>query len=171
MMSLSKNIENILNTVRTVNPAKILDVGTGFGKFSILIREMILSERAEKGDLLPKDDLIIDCVEEAKYFHNLPYHDKLYNNHFHKDVMDIPIDILNSYDLILLIDVVEHWDKEIAKEWLKKIKTRIIISTPKRVHMFKERYYDARNHISQWDIDDFKGIDYSTEKSYIFLEN
>lgn len=174
MTSATENIKTILDIIEKENPKKILDVGTGFGKFSVLIREAILSGRAEREkDMLPMDDLIINCAEEAPYFYNKPCHQQLYNNHWHDDVMKMPTELVNDHDLVLIIDVLEHWEKELAKKWLSQITTKVLFSTPKRVHFFKEKYYDARNHISQWTEEDFKEAnnweDHSSEKSFIFL--
>lgn len=172
MTSYSTNISAILSVIMELNPVKVLDVGSGFGKFGLLTRELLLSKYAEdKGDILPKDYLTIDCVEEADYFINQQYHDKIYNNHWHEDFFKIPIEQLNSYDLLLLIDVIEHWDKKIAKDWLRKIKTKVLISTPKNVVFYEKEYYKSRKHVSQWKRYDFNGTEYSTEKSFIFLED
>jgi 2-polyprenyl-3-methyl-5-hydroxy-6-metoxy-1,4-benzoquinol methylase len=171
MTSFTENISTILDLVKKTNPKRILDVGSGFGKFGLLIREMHLSDMAEETkNLLPQSEITIDCVEEAPFFQNLPYHKELYDNHWHCDFFKIPLEKINSYDLLLLIDVVEHWEKEKAKEFLSKINAKMIISTPKKVLMFKEKYYLARNHVSQWGKEDFKGEDFSSKKSYIFLE-
>ncbi len=171
MTSFATNIPVILEIIESVNPKKILDIGSGFGKFGILARELYLSVKAEQtGDILPVDDLIIDCAEEAKYFYNQPYHNRIYSNHWHGDVMEMTKDKLESYDLILLIDVVEHWDKEQAKEWLKRINTNILISTPRKVSFYKKAYYNSRKHISQWEVEDFEGTNFSTDKSLIFLK-
>lgn len=171
MTSFATNIPTILEIINSVGPKKILDVGSGFGKFGILARELYLSVKAENtGDILPIDDLIIDCAEEAEYFYNQPYHDKIYTNHWHDDVMKMSVKQLESYDLIMLIDVVEHWPKEFAKKWLDNINANILISTPKKVSFYKEKYYNSRKHVSQWSAEDLQGKDYSTEKSHIFLK-
>lgn len=176
MLSFPDNIPAILRAVGDLQPARVLDIGSGFGKFGLLTREAILSTRAEQGNMLPDDkDLVIDCCEEAAYFHQFQTHWACYNNHFHKDVFEMHPDTLNSYDLILLIDVVEHWDKAKAIEFLKKItKAKVLISTPKETCMYEAPYYHSRKHVSQWTEEDFKGLllpikDYSTKDSHIFL--
>ena len=176
MTSFASNIPIILDIIGAKNPKRLLDIGSGFGKFGLMARELLLSIRAIKNsDICPVDDLIVDCVEEAEYFYQQPYHDKIYNNHWHKDVFKMPIEQLNGYDLILLIDVVEHWDKGNAIEWLKKIKTNVLISTPKKVSYYKLKYYGSRKHVSQWTYEDFKGNgfrdDFSSSKSFILLRN
>ena len=174
MTSFASNIATILSVIATVNPNKTLDVGSGFGKFGLLTRELLLSIKADKEDICPKDNLTIDCAEEAEYFYKQPYHDKIYNNHWHEDVLKMPIEKINGYDLILLIDVAEHWDKDIALDWLKKINTNVLISTPKHVVFYEKEYYKSRKHVSQWAEEDFRNLgeinDYSTKDSFIYLK-
>jgi 2-polyprenyl-3-methyl-5-hydroxy-6-metoxy-1,4-benzoquinol methylase len=175
MTSFAENIKPIIESIVEVNPKRILDIGSAFGKFSILAREAILSIRAEGQDLTPVDDLEIDCIEMAKYFQNQPYHANLYQKHWHMDAREIDWLGMPEYDLILLIDVIEHWNKEEAKKIIEELKkytkAKILISTPKEVAFYKEEYYgaDCPKHISQWIREDFEGIDKSTEKSHIFI--
>jgi 2-polyprenyl-3-methyl-5-hydroxy-6-metoxy-1,4-benzoquinol methylase len=176
MTSYAENIKNILEAVVETDPKSILDIGSAFGKYSILAREAILSVRAEKGDLEPIDDIQMGCVEMAKYFQNKPGHESLYSMHYHMDAQEIEWEVMPKFDLVLLIDVVEHWSKEKSKELISKIKStgsKILISTPKNVHFYKEEYYgvDCPKHESQWNREDFEGfiIDKSTEQSHIFV--
>jgi 2-polyprenyl-3-methyl-5-hydroxy-6-metoxy-1,4-benzoquinol methylase len=181
MTSFSENIKPILEAIVAANPKKILDIGSGFGKFGILAREAILSVRAESGDLTPTDNLEVDCVEMAKYFQNQPYHEKLYQNHYHMDARNIEWEEMPKFDLVLLIDVVEHWSKEEAVKIIKEIKeftgAKILISTPREVAMYEKDYYgiDCPKHESQWTTSDFHAInhhdikDLSTIASYIFI--
>lgn len=171
MTSFASNITRVLDIVAHERPKKILDVGSGFGKYGLLIKELLLSIKAEElSDLYPEAEFTIDAVEELPYFYNQPAHDKIYDNVFKKNVFDLTIKELESYDLILLIDVVEHWDKELTKQWLAGINTNILISTPKKVYFYDKEYYGCRKHISQWEAGDLDGEDLSTDKSLIFLK-
>ncbi len=175
MTSYAENIKNILEAVVEVNPKKVLDIGSAFGKYSILVREAILSIRAEKGDLTPQDDIEIGCVEMADYFQSLPWHDSLYKYHYHTDAQSLEWETMPKFDLVLLIDVVEHWTKEESKKLIEDIKktgANVLISTPKNVHFYQEEYYgkDCPKHISQWEREDFNFIiDKSTDQSHIFV--
>lgn len=170
MLSYLENIPTILDAVKKTGARKILDVGGGMGKYAILIRENDLSSRTEKGEIIPVNDLIIDCCEDTKYFTEMKHHDGLYDNHFHKSVFELPFK--NDYDLILFIDTVEHWNKEETKELFKKLNGKKLISTPKNTVMYKEEFYgDPRHHQSQWNKEDFNGKDFSTPLSYIYIED
>jgi 2-polyprenyl-3-methyl-5-hydroxy-6-metoxy-1,4-benzoquinol methylase len=80
---------------------------------------------------------------------------------------------LAKYELVTMIDVIEHWDKDIIKDFLKRIPGKILISTPKEVCFYTKEYYgDKHTHCSQWFYEDFKDFntkDYSTAQSYILL--
>lgn len=163
--------------VLAIDPKRILDIGSGFGKYGIIVREAILSNRADKGDLEPVDDLVIDCVECARYFQNLNCHKSIYDHHFHCDIRDLPK--VGYYDLALMIDIVEHLDRREIEPLIKRLKTtikHIIVSVPRKVKIYSEQYYgaDCPVHKHQPTIDDFKKnnpnlIDLSTERSLIFI--
>lgn len=181
MTSFPENIPSILNAIVKVNPSKILDIWFWFWKFWLLAREAIYSIRAEKWELLPKDNISVDWIEIAKYFLSLPYYKVIYDKTF--DDLSCVVDgkgkdkEANKYDLALLIDVIEHGSKEYWIEMLTKLLkncNNILISTPKSVVFYKEDYYweDCPKHETQWTKDDFSWFnieDYSTEFSYIYL--
>ena len=168
MLSYIENIESVLRAVKESGARRILDVGGGMGKYSLLIREDEVSSRAEMGDMSPVPQITIDCCEDTPYFTNKKHHETLYDNHFHQDVFDIPFE--NNYDLILFIDTVEHWDKEKTKELISRLNGKKLISTPRATVMYTQHFFgDPRHHISQWGDGDFSGKNYSTSKSYIYL--
>ena len=170
MLSYKENIPTILNAVEESGAKKILDVGCAFGKYGLLIREQYLSKKAES-EITPIDDMIIDAVEYTKYFYDRPALKNIYNNVYPESMFDmVDIGLFERYDLVLLIDVVEHYDKDFMKKFLSKINTKVLISTPKETVMYTEKYYgDGHCHISQWNKDDFIGKDYSNNLSHIFI--
>ena len=175
MTSLSNNIPVILDIILFLKPKRVVDIGSGFGKFGLMTREVLLASRAESDkDLLPKDNIIIDSVEESEYFYSKKIHESIYNNTYKEDALNISNEFYEKYDLILLIDVVEHWNKEVAIKFINSINTNILISTPKKVHFFKDKYYGSREHISQFTKEDFKSMgivdDHSTDKSFIYFK-
>lgn len=166
MTSFASNIPIILETAAKLKPKRILDCGGGFGKFALLLREALLSIKAESGDLKPEADFLIDCVEGCEYFQQLPWHDSLYDNHHHGDLFALPLESFSKYDLVLMIDIIEHDKKERYLELLRNISTisqaKILISTPRGVVFYTEAYYgdDCPKHHSQWLLSDFKGFSY-----------
>lgn len=174
MLSYPENIPTILSAIVEANPKKILDVGSGYGKYGVLAREAIYSHRAERGDLQPEDDVQIDCCEVAKYFWDLAFHQGIYNSHLHGDIFAITPSELAYYDLILLIDVCEHWTDAEWKEFVGNMTTqKVLVSTPKQIEFYEPEYYgkDCPKHKKQFSEDDFNDfktrIDYSNERSFI----
>ena len=161
MLSYKQNIPVILGEVERLNPMRVLDIGAGMGKYGLLIREQYLSKKTENGELEPVDDIIIDAVEDTAYL--LTERMKgIYNCVFQEDIFKCH-SILGNYDLILLIDVVEHWTKGDALYIIGELVRHgpVMISTPKRTGMYKEHFYgDPRHHISQWIPDDFENFNY-----------
>ena len=175
MTSFSSNIPVILDIIAKVNPKSVLDIGSGFGKFGLLTRELLLSIKAEKtGEIYPKDDLEIDSVEEADYFLEKQAHKDIYNDVYPVNVLNLKGEFFNTYDLVLLIDVVEHWDKQKAIDWLNSINANILISTPKRVSYYKLKYYGSRKHECQFTAQEFKDMgmvdNHSNDRSFIYLK-
>lgn len=157
MLSFKENIPIILQAVQEIQPKKVLDIGAGMGKFGLLIREQYLSDKAVRGELEPVDDIVIDAVEDTKYL--LTDRMKgIYNFVWDRDIFNCYYN-LENYDVILMIDILEHWEKQKAIELLKILvkKGSLLISTPKRTKMYTKHFYgDPRHHISQWTEEDFK---------------
>lgn len=182
MTSFPENIPVILNIAAGLKPKKILDVGSGFGKFGLMLREALLSINAEnKSVSIPTGDFGIDCVESCRYFTHQPWHPYIYDHHFHGDLFKFKIGLLaeRKYDLILLIDVIEHGPKEKWLQWISEIrvaipKVKLLVSTPKKVNFYKIHFYgdDCPIHQSQWCWDDFTGFPHQvidTKNSMIVL--
>lgn len=159
MLSFKENIPIILQAVAEIKPKSVLDIGAGMGKFGLLVREQYLSDKAAGGELEPIDDILIDAVEDTKYLLT----DRLraiYNTVYDEDIFKIVEegDFGFEYDIILMIDIVEHWEKEPAIKLLSELAkdTRVLVSTPKRTKMYTKHFYgDPRHHKTQWEQSDF----------------
>ena len=173
MTSFLENIPQIVRAAVSINPTRILDIGAGFGKFGLLLKEALLSEQAEAGELYPVPKFKIDACESADYFLDHLSYMRIYDRLLQKDARVIT-DVINNghYDLILLIDVIEHWDKKDFLEFTEKIsgETKLLISTPKEVVFYEPKYYGIDKHITQYSDFDFKGGEnFSTKDSLIYL--
>ena len=99
-----------------------------------------------------------------------PIHRFVYNNVYVDDVRKIIDNLELTYELVLLIDVLEHFDKEKGALLVRKILTGnggIIISTPKKfinqINAFANEY---EMHRSQW-----KQAELSLFGSSLFLKD
>jgi hypothetical protein len=144
-------ISKIMDLVITLKPNSILDIGAGFGKYGVLCREYLelWDGRQKYAEFLRR----IDCIEAYKNYIT-PLHQFIYIHVYIEDILKL-IDKLDfNYDLVLLIDVLEHFNKAEGELLLNKILSKnngILISTPKKVSNQKDAFDNAyETHRSQW---------------------
>ena len=136
---------------------KILDVGAGFGKWGFLIRDtfdVMLFQNFVKDDW----KINITAIEPfSKCVTSLQ--DKIYNKIIREEFFDC-VDGLGYFDLVILGDVIEHFEKEKGYEVLDKLfehTNNIIVSTP---NGFLPQSAWADNaleiHKSGWLLEDFE---------------
>lgn len=155
-------ISSILEQVEKEKPKSILDVGIGFGKYGLMVREVLdlPYERYNKEQWM----VSIEGIEAFESYKN-PIHDYIYNKVYYGEATEV-IKKLQKYDCILLIDVLEHFDKEEGKELieelLKHTNKSLIISTP-RYPAKQEEYLGNKyeEHKSKWSVIDFVDYDFS----------
>ncbi len=157
-----EQISKIISLIVHLKPKKVLDIGPGFGKYGVLLREYLefWDTNAQEYD---KFKTKIDCIEAyEKYI--TPIHKYVYNKIIIGDITK-KIDEIEEYDLILLIDVIEHFEKEEGKKILKKLLEKakyVLISTPKYVEEQKDTFGNKyETHRSEWKKKDFKKIAYT----------
>ena len=152
-------ISKIIDLIIKINPKSIFDVGVGFGKYGVLCREYLelWDGKGKYNDFC----VIIDGIEAFKDYIT-PLHKFIYNNIYLNDVFELIKEKDLSYDLVLLIDVLEHFEKEKGKLLIKKLlKTNqgILISIPKVVskqeNCFGNKY---ETHRSRWSKKELKHL-------------
>lgn len=160
--SAIRQINEITELIYFCNPNKILDIGIGCGKYAFLSREYL-----DRPYLTEKYHVIIHGVEAYKDYIR-PIHGLLYDHIYLGDFPKIKNDIDSDYDLILLIDVIEHFDKDaglaIINFLLEKGKN-LIIATPDGFVEQEEVYGNPYEiHRSGWSKSDFKNF---TQKFFV----
>lgn len=162
-----ETIPTILDKVRIENPTSILDIGIGFGKYGVLLREAldIPFKRYEKKDWQTK----IDGIEAFEGYKN-PIHEYIYDKIYY-NTMENVLPTLDHYDVIMMIDVLEHFEKDEGRKILEKLlphaNKAIIISTP--IYPAHQEEYNGNTyeaHKSKWTIVDFVQykMDYALQK-------
>ncbi len=155
----------ILDHVIAEQPVTVLDVGIGFGKYGVLVREVLdlPFERYEQKDWLVQ----IDGIEIHQGYKN-PIYDYIYHNIFY-DPLENVLPKLENYDVILLIDLIQNFTKSdgknLIKELLEKTNKTLIITTPLYPH--SQQYYldnPHEKHISRWSQIDFTDFDFHYEE-------
>lgn len=149
-------IPAILDQILVERPRSILDVGVGFGKYGYLCREVL--EIAHNRYRPDEWVTTIDGVEGYHLYTN-PVYSFAYNHIYYGNITEIVHD-LPTYDVVLLIDVLEHFSKDegtaLIQDLLAHTHKALIISTP----LFPETKQEYREnvleqHKSRWHILDF----------------
>ncbi|MEM2175566.1 MAG: hypothetical protein QXI58_08120 [Candidatus Micrarchaeia archaeon] len=151
-------LSQIVELIILTDPSSLLDIGTGFGKYGVLAREYLElwgSRTKEYG----KWERRIDGIEAFEGYIT-PLHRFVYDNIYIGEAFEIVSQLQQRYDLVLLIDVIEHFEKTKGIEFVKKILKigkNIIISTPKGEFPQDKIFNNPFEiHKSTWKKKDFK---------------
>ena len=146
------SLHYICERVLNLQPESIADLGSGFGKYGLLMREYtdVWQDRYQKCDWSTR----IDAVEgfEPYVTGNCIY--GVYSNVFIMDVLEFMRTIV-SYDVFLCIDVLEHFEKQAGRELLdlirKKTKRESFIGLPMKVGNQRAVHgNELETHRSEW---------------------
>ena len=161
--SFPSQIPAIVFLLQQLKPKSILDIGKGFGKYGFLIHEYVGIDNQKKIDpsltLAEQSNIKVDAVEvDADLM--LPHLDQIYSKVYFGDIFELYKN-LPEYEMILMIDVIEHLDKEKSIEMLRYFLTRnskILIATP--LTFFQQEIYESsfEHHVSLWKAKDFKKL-------------
>jgi len=152
-------VPTIVETIRALRPASVLDVGVGFGMWGVLLRSTL--EMREGAERYHKRDwaVTIDGVEVFEAYRN-PIYAFAYDTVHIGDVCDLA-GSLPAYDVVLLGDVIEHIPFEQGRRLLDTLAERtgkaIIVVTP-RGDMAQEGVFGnpREEHVSNWTAPDFR---------------
>jgi hypothetical protein len=124
-----RQISKIVEIVLLLRPQSVLDIGTGYGKYGILAREFLEFWLEDK----PYEErkIRIDGIEAFPDYITAGH--RYYYDEIHiGNALDI-VPTLGAYDLILIIDVLEHFTEKDGLELLKQCAARgkhVLVSTP-----------------------------------------
>lgn len=149
------NIPWVIKIIRDIKPTSILDIGIGMGGYGFLLREFL---DIAPGQIKPDDwQVKIDGVEVFEGYHN-PIWDYFYDDVKKADVFKIASELAH-YDVIVLIDVIEHFEKDQGNELINVLLEKsdyLLISSPKDSYIQDAVYGNIHEaHLSEWDKDDF----------------
>lgn len=159
--SQSSQISTIVGCAEALQPASVLDVGVGMGQYGFLLRNNLehlnlFEVNGREARQTPRERwrVRIDGIEGyAGYL--TPVHQWAYNEVFIADALQrLPLLADASYDLVIAIDILEHFDKAEGRLFLqhcRRIARRMaLVSTPKD---FIEQHVEANpleDHRSVW---------------------
>ncbi len=156
--STYSHIPAFINILSSIKPNTILDVGIGNGKMGFLARDLLdvmygQQHRKEKWRV------IIDGIEVFEDY--IQEHQKaIYNDIYIGDAFEV-INTLGNYDLIILGDVLEHFKKEKAFNFLDMCFTHtnhhIILNIPLGEKWTQPAIYGNTHeeHLSFWSFEEF----------------
>lgn len=152
-------VVKIMKLIQLANPLSILDIGVGFGKYGFLSREYL--DLWDGGDSYKTWRRRIDGIEIFSDYIT-PVHHFIYNEIYIGNALELLPNIPQKYDLILLIDVIEHFTFEEGMNLLSLASAcakSILISTPKNMgaqgSVFGNTY---ETHKFQWKKSHFNGF-------------
>jgi glycosyltransferase involved in cell wall biosynthesis len=153
-------IPRVLSRVLIESPRSVLDVGAGFGKYGVLLRESldIAAERYGREAWQAR----IDGVEAFAGYRN-PIHTYVYDRMYEGAVENL-LPSLDVYDVVLMADVLEHFDKEAGREVLRALmahtRKALVVSTPALPAPQGAVNGNAfETHKSRWGVCDFAGFE------------
>jgi len=140
----------IIQLIQNATPRTILDVGCGYGKLGVLVREYLEPSSSEGKQLRT---LRVDAVEVFQNYLG-PLHAAVYDSVYLGDVRKL--EILGAYDLVILADVIEHFTREEGLLLLSRVQ-KYLITTPAGEYPQGAVYgNEHERHLSRWFPKDFK---------------
>lgn len=133
-------ITEVVNLVAQTEHRSVLDVGPGYGKYGLLLREY-LNDKPQRLDAIEAHR---PYVEQFHWLHSI------YDDVMVADVLDQDSTFFDLYDLVLMADVLEHLPRDAAIELLYRIPGRVVISTPHDFFHNGDGLPDTEAHVSHW---------------------
>jgi hypothetical protein len=159
--SHSSQLSAILGFIEHLQPASILDVGVGMGQYGFLARNSLENVHlfhieGDHAHLRPKNEwrVRIDGIEAFSGYLT-PVHEYAYNKITIGDALQaLPAIENRAYDLVLGIDILEHFTEDDGRTFLAELKRiarhAALISTPKDFHEQDVEANPYENHRSHW---------------------
>ncbi|MCX6245430.1 MAG: class I SAM-dependent methyltransferase [Bacteroidetes bacterium] len=157
--SHSFQLNEIMELIIETNPGKLLDIGVGFGKFGFLSREYL--ELWDPAASYTSRKHQIDGIEAFPDYLT-PVHHQIYDTIYTGNALDILPGISEKYDLILMIDVLEHFTREDGMKVLELCRQKsrnVLVSVPRVMSVQEEIYGNTfETHRYNWKKKDFSFI-------------
>jgi len=152
-------LSQIIELIALSDPKSILDVGVGFGKYGFLAREYLelWDGRERYNDWTRR----IDGIEaHAEYI--TPMHRFIYDDVMIGDALKILPTLKSGYDLVLLIDVLEHFEFEAGRDVLRdcmRCARNVLVSVPRDIGVMESSFDNPhQTHRFQWEKHHFRSL-------------
>lgn len=163
-----QNISYCVDLIRKINPQKVLDVGVGFGRWGMVCREF-LDVWNGRVDISTWKTEIIGIEVFSKNINS--YHDYFYNEIINENAHKFLKETGDSFDLIILGDVLEHFQKdeayEVLEESLKK-SNFVLLNIPLGKYWKQGELYGNiyEKHLSFWKDIEFSKFNVVAKKKF-----
>jgi hypothetical protein len=170
--STYSHIITVVTYLAEVRPTSILDIGVGNGKMGYIARDLLdvmFGERYARKDWQVRIDGI-EAYEPYIQAHQRAIYDGIHIG----DAFDV-IDTLGTYDMVIIGDVLEHFDRDRAERFLDKAAAHatkaIILAIPLGEKWTQDDIYgnDYERHRSFWDAEEFSCFA-SQSNGFVFEE-
>jgi hypothetical protein len=158
-----------LDHVVRLRPSRVLDVGVGVGKWGFLVREALdfIDGREQRETW----KVTIDGIDALSY--DSPLLEWVYDEVRICDVLDVA-DEIAGYDLVVIGDVIEHFEKSDGLRLLRTLLTRnrnVLVTTPFDFFDQEVEGNPYQRHRSHWTIDDFRtwAFDYDVVGGFLLV--
>ena len=152
-------LNEITDVFIRLKPLSVLDIGVGFGKYGLLAREYLELWGWEEN--YGKNNHRIDGIEVYEPY-ILEHHKHIYDEIYIGNAIELLSGFSQKYDLILLIDVLEHFKYEDGKKLLALCESRanyLLISTPKDIGTQGSAYgNEFETHHFEWKSSHLKDV-------------
>lgn len=161
-----QNISLCIDHIKKINPKSVLDIGVGFGRWGILCREFL---DVWEGRVF-RDSWVTEIDGIEVFEKNIDdYHRNFYNNIFIGDAFELVNSKLKKYDLIIMGDVLEHFDKEKGEALLKRCiqyGNNVLLNVPLGEQWDQDALYDNEYecHRSTWTEEELDKLPYVRKK-------
>lgn len=133
----------VIAHLEQLRPTSVLDVGCGHGKAAVLLREY-LPTVSQVGGV----EAWVPYIEQFGLT-------ALYDDIYPLDILTMSRDLINSYDVVLMGDVLEHLTTGDGLALLMEVTRPVVISTPQHFFHNPEHLPWTETHRSHWTWQDF----------------
>ncbi|HEX3426909.1 MAG TPA: methyltransferase domain-containing protein [Acidimicrobiales bacterium] len=144
----------MMDHVVRLQPTRVLDIGPGYGKWGFLVREAL---DFMAGRLAPEEwQVTVDGIDAFPYAS--PILDWVYDKVISGPALD-HLDELRGYDLVIMGDVIEHFEKDDGLCLLRALlahNKNVVIATPLDFFQQEIANNPYEQHLSRWSEADFR---------------
>lgn len=155
-----QNVPFCIEALMKIAPARVLDVGVGFGRWGMIVREFC---DVWFGRVSPEAWSVDVAGIEAFPKNITPYHEQFYSRVHLGDAADFLRRTDETFDVIIFGDVLEHFRKDVGSELLRRsldLATYTLVNIPLGEEWHQDETYENpyERHLASWELDDFASL-------------